>query len=100
MIAALAAVMAMFLILIAGVSAPPEDCAPLAYCLAEAQRAFCEAWPNGLPAMATEEERPVHALIEAMEAKGCPVPQGRLDCPAPEPARVAPPVDCNALGAQ
>ncbi len=89
--------MSLMMILIAAVSAPPDVCAPLAYCLAEARQAFCEAWPHGLPAKVTKEERPVHALIDAMEAKGCPVPQDRLDCPAPEPARVAPPVDCGTL---
>ncbi|MFT3808479.1 MAG: hypothetical protein QM698_01030 [Micropepsaceae bacterium] len=78
-------------------AAPPDGCAQLAYCLAEARQAFCAAWPHGLPARLTEEEKPVHALHKAMQAKGCAAPDGRLNCPAPEPARAAPPVDCRAI---
>jgi len=78
-------------------AAPPDGCAPLAFCLAEARQAFCAAWPDSRPASLTDEEMPVHALYEAMAAKGCAVPDDRLACPAPAPARSAPPVDCDAL---
>lgn len=89
--------MAMVLILATALSAPPDGCAKLAYCLAEARQAYCAAWPDGPPAMLTEEERPVHAIANAMEAKGCALPQDRLACPAEAPAQTAPPADCDGV---
>lgn len=97
MILASAGIMSVVLILVSVLSAPPPGCAALAYCLAEARQAFCEIHGDGLPAKLTAEERPVHALAARMEAEGCAVPDDRLACPAPAPARVAPPVDCGAV---
>ncbi len=88
--------MVLVLILTSALSAPPS-CAALAFCLAEAQQAFCTAYPHGLPAKLTPEEQPVHDLAARMQRMGCSVPQARLHCPAPEPAAVAPPVDCSDL---
>lgn len=89
--------MAMILILASALSAAAPDCAAMAYCLSEARERFCEVHPNGLPAKLTPEEAPVHALVQQMEAAGCAVPEDRLACPAGEPARAAPPVDCPGI---
>jgi len=92
----------MLLILTAALNATPApataaSCAALAYCLAERRQMFFLIYDNRRPAGIMPAERAIYALADRMVLQGCAVPDDLLDCDAPPPASVAPPVDCATL---